>query len=253
MTASVPASFSTPAQSANSLTATVRPSGLVVPNVSVGKNLETDVSIRLNGVPQSSVSVTISSNDPSRLLFSQTATSPGLAQITLSIPARTIGTDFFAQGLDSSGTATYTVSAAGYGSATGTVTLAPSGIFIAGQSGGFISKTGPNNVGFISFETATGLGSPSIIIAAAMLDSAGKIADTNQLVAGGLSVNVNLTSSNTAAGTISPSTVTIPGGSSSADTSFQPVGPGNSTLTLNTPAGFSTPAQFTAATVGVAY
>jgi hypothetical protein len=248
----VPSGFSTPAQSANSLTATVRPSGLVVPNVSVGKNLETDVSIRLNGVPQSDVSVTISSNSPS-LLFSQTATSLGSKQITLSIPAHKIGTDFFVQGLDSSGTATYTVSAAGYGSATGTVTLAPSGIFIAGQNGGFLSKTGPGNIGLISFETATRLGSPSIHIAAAMLDSAGNIADSSQLVAGGLSVNVNVNSSNTAVGTISPSTVTIPGGSSSADASFQPVGPGNSTLTLNTPAGFSTPAQFTAATVGVAY
>lgn len=250
LTASVPTGFSTPGGSANSLTANVRAAGLVVTNVSVGKNLETDVSIRLNGVPQSVVPVTITSNDP-RVLISKTAGSPGSAQITVNLPAKTTGTDFFVQGLDSSGTATYTVSAAGYGTATGTVTLAPSGVFIYDQRGALTTGAGPNGVGLVGFKTATFLSPPLITIATAMLDSAGNIADTTQLVAGGMTVSVNMTSSNTAVGTLSPSTVTIPGGSNVASTSFQALGIGNTTLTINTPAGFNTPAQFTAATADV--
>jgi len=250
LTASVPAGFSTPNASANSLTATVRSAGLTVPNVSVGKNLETDVSIRLVGVPQSSVSVTITSNNPSLLLFSQTATSAGSAQITVSIPPHVVGVDIFAQGLASSGTATYTVTASGFGAATGTVTLAPSGIFIAGQHGAF-GTSGPNGLGLVKFSTGKILGSTLIYIAAAMLDSAGNIADTTQFVAGGLSVNVDMASSNTAVGTLSPSSVTISGGSNLGSTFFQPLSIGNSTLTVDTPTGFSTPAQFTAVTANV--
>src|SRR6202011_3166851 len=106
-------------------------------------------------------------------------------------------------------------------------------------------------LGLVKFSTGRILGSTRITIGAAMLDSAGNIADTTQFISGGLSVNVNVASSHTAAGTISPSTVTIPGGSNFGYTFFQPQGIGTSTITVDTPAGFSTPAQFTAATADV--
>ena len=251
ITASVPAGFSTPAASGNTVTANVTPAGLIAPNASVGKNLETEITLRLNGVPSSSVVVTVASNGPSLMLLSTSAQTAGSAQITITIPPGQIGATFFAQGLASSGIATYSVSAAGYGTATGTVTLAPSGIFIYGQQGGLIAATGTGGVGLISFKTGDILGPAIITIASAMLDSAGNILDSTQPIAGGSSVNVNVTSSNTAAGTISPTALTILGGSNTATTVFQPVGNGTTTISIDSPAGFTTPARFTSATVQV--
>jgi hypothetical protein len=252
LTAGVPAGFSTPAASANTVTATVRPSGIVASDVTVGKNLETLVGIQLQGATKSPVLVTITSNSPSLLLFSQTAGSPGSAQATQTILPRASGTAFFAQGLASSGTATYTVSGPGYGTATGTVTLAPSGIFIFNQSGGGLAVHGPNGVGLVSFETAS-IFRNSVYIAVATLDSGGNIADATQYLAGGLSVNVKVANSNPAVGKLSPLTVTIPGGFQGASTTFQPLAAGTTTITVDTPAGFSTPARFTAVPVGVLY
>src|SRR5438876_106307 len=63
-----------------------------------------------------------------------------------------------------------------------------------------------------------------------------------QALAGGASVNVNVTSSNTAVGTISTSPVTIIGGSVGATTQFIKGSTGGSSdLTVGTPAGFDTP------------
>ena len=84
-----------------------------------------------------------------------------------------------------------------------------------------------------------------------MLDSSGNIADATQYVAGGMSISVNVASSNQSVGTVDPSPVLITGGSNVAGTQFQPISVGNTSITVNTPAGFSTPAQFSSVSVGV--
>ena len=57
-------------------------------------------------------------------------------------------------------------------------------------------------------------------------------------------INVPVTSSNTAIGTITTSPVVFASGASSGSTTFQPVAAGMTNLTVGTPAGFSTPSQY---------
>jgi hypothetical protein len=231
LTAVAPTGFSTPAQGANTAVVAVSPAGLVPVSVTVGKNLETNARIVLNGVASSTVQINLTSNNPSQLLLSTTPTGAGSASIVVTLPAGSDRTqDFYVYGLGGSGTATYTASAPGFGTATGTVTLAPSGFFVAG----------PNGPGSPGFFTTSGAAPTSITVMAAVLDSSLNLAAV-QPVAGGTSVSVPVTSSNPSVGTIVTSPVTIAGGSFSAPTRFQPATAGNTTLAAGVPAGFSAP------------
>jgi len=105
----------------------------------------------------------------------------------------------------------------------------------------------------IVIEGPFGLGNPllttttadpsTVTVSTALLDSGGSYLGP-QLLAGGTSVDVVVTSSNQPVGTITSSPVTIFGGSASADTGFQPHAQGNATISANVPAGFTAPAQF---------
>jgi hypothetical protein len=179
------------------------------------------------------LTVSISSNDPSKLLFSKTPTDVGSASIDVLVPGGFGRTpDFYAYGLASSGTATYNASAPGFGNVTGTATLAPSGFVIQG----------PDPIGTASFLTTTGAPSTAINVLAALLDSSRKFVNT-QAVAGGTSINVNVSSSDNSKGTITSSPVMIAAGSVLATTQFQPAAPGSTTLSVGTPPGFFTPVQ----------
>jgi hypothetical protein len=240
----VPSGFSTPANGENILTANVTPASLLPTNATVGNGLETTAGVALNGAaPSGGLVVTISSNDPSKLLLALTPTDAGSASIMLTIPGGLNHTqNFFVYGLGNSGTVTYTAAGPGFGSAIGTVTLSPSGFV----------EVGPGGLGVANFTTSTASLSSTVTIFSAILDGATNFVAV-QSVAGGSSVNVNVTSSKTAVGTVSPSTVNVAGGTSSADTQFQPLSAGTATISVGVPAGFSAPAQDTAltATVGV--
>jgi hypothetical protein len=239
ITAQTPSGFSTLTDGSNAVTATILQSGLIVPaSVTVGQNLETTMAVGLNGIVGSSGSVfTITSNDPSKLKFSTAPDTAGSGSITINLPANAHGTpDFYVQGFGSSGTVGYTAQATGFGSASGSVTLAPSGIVFTNLFGG-----PPNPI------LAAAGGSPvSITVYSARLDSSGNWAET-QLLAGGLSATVNVTNSgNASVGTVNPTQVTIAGGSNSATTQFQPNSQGTTNLSVSvpvTPAGFSTPSS----------
>ena len=242
LTAAPPAGYSTPAASGNVLTASVNSAGLVPANATVGLNLETTANVILNGAaPSGGLVVAVTSNDAGKLLLSTTPDGAGSASISLTVPAGLSHTqDFYVQGLAGSGTVTYTASAgSGFGSANGTVTLTPGGILVAGPAG-FGNPV----------LTTTGSSSTTITAYSAQLDSSGNFTAVQQ-VRGGLSATVNVTSSNTTVGTINPSPVTIAGGSFNVTTEFQPLSAGNTTLSVNVPAGFSTPAQFTSVPVTV--
>ena len=236
LTAVVPAGFNLPAAGANTQTVAVNPVGLVPPAVTVGQGLEATTFVTLNGAaPGGGVSVTISSNDPSKLLFSNTPTGIGMATINVMVPGGLSRTaDFYAYGLASTGTPTYNATAAGFGSATGTVTLAPSGFVIQG----------PGPLGTPSFLTTTGAPTTAINVLSARLDAATHNVVDTQAVAGGTSVNVNVTSSLTSVGTITTSPVTISGGFILGTTQFQPATAGSTTLSVVTPAGFTASAQY---------
>lgn len=234
-----PTGFTTPAED-TSVTATVASSGLITAPVTVGKNLEAVASVGLTNAATSPVSVTVTSNNPSQVLLSNSSTGAGSSSIVLTVPANASLAQFFVYGLASNGSPTFTASAPGMGSATGTVTLAPSGIVI----------TGPNSQ-YPSFFTNIGQGGQIISVFSALLDSSGNFSAALNL-AGGVSATVTVTSSNSSVGTISPASVTIPGGSGSATTQFNPTGPGSTTLTASTPTGFTTPAPASSAQPGPA-
>jgi hypothetical protein len=231
LTAVVPAGFSAPAGAANVVTANVRTGGLAAGNFTVGRNLEALINVPLNATAgPNGLLVTITSNNPSLVQFSTTATGSPASSIVLTVPSgQTVTPQFYAYGLASGGTATYTASAPGLLSGTGTVTLAPSGVIIgtAGNSTSFITATG---------------GSPTpLTVTSVMIDPNSGIL-TQMSVASSLALSVIVTSDNTSMGTITSSPVSIFGGSSTAITQFQPGStPGTAHITINTPSGYSTP------------
>jgi hypothetical protein len=231
LTAVAPAGFSAPAGGGNVVTAVVSNRGIVAPPVEVGRNLETTIDLPLNATAgPNGLLVTITSNNPSLAQFSATATGAPASTIVLTVPSgQTVTPQFYVYGLASGGTATYTASAPGLLSATGTVTLAQSG-FIIGTAGNGSS-----------FTTATNNTPTNLTVTSVMIDPNSGIL-TQQGVASSLALSVNVTSSNTAVGTIASSPVSIFGGSSTTTTQFQPGNTaGTATISINTPSGYSTP------------
>src|SRR4029079_16754935 len=105
----------------------------------VGKNLQVLASGALDAPAPDNLQVMISSDSPN-VLLSLTENLQGSSSITAPITVgagvNSIGfPNYFVQALASSGTATLTVSVPGYASSTLQVTLAPSGIVIAGTNG----------------------------------------------------------------------------------------------------------------------
>jgi len=187
--------------------------------------------------PAGGVVITLTSSDPSRVLLSTIPNAAGLPSITVTAsPGFVVSPAFYVQGLANSGIITYTASAPGYASATAKVTLAPSGIVIAG----------PARVGNPIRTTLGRLAStpPLVAVYSAQLDASGNFVVV-QPVRGGASITVNVTNSNPEVGTIGASRLTIPSGSLNATTPFDFRTVGETTLSVDVPSGFRLPAQFT--------
>jgi hypothetical protein len=213
---------------------------LTPPSVTVGQSLQESVSLTLQEAPTGEgLPIKLTSSDPSRMLLSTSPERAGAASITVTVrKGWRFSPEFFIQGLGKSGSVVYTASAPGLESGAGTVTLAPSGIIFA-RSG----------VGVPALRTTTGMGA-EVSLHSALLDSSLNYV-APQLVAGGLSVNVNITSSDKRVGTVATSALTIAGGSAIATTDFQPAAPGATALAVSVPPGFSIPAQFATLTATV--
>ncbi len=209
---------------------------MTLPSVTVGKNLEAMAAIRLpQSAPKGGVKITITSDDPKRLLFSRSQEIAGSPSIVVNVPGSIPeSADFYIQALDDSGTATYTASAPGYASGTGKITLAPSGFILAAPS--LASKTGPN-----SFEASRDAGFINIRIVSALLDPSGNYV-SKQMLAGGVSASVEVTNSNPEVGSLVTSKATFLGGFDTATLKFKTSMIGTTTLALSTPPGFTAPA-----------
>jgi hypothetical protein len=126
------------------------------------------------------------------------------------------------------GNATLTVQATGYTNATGDVTVNPSGFYFNTSS----------------FSTTAAAANTTLDLRAARLDPITLNVVTIQPVRGGLTVDVAVTSSNTAVGTIVGSPASFASGTSSNfSVLFNPATAGSSTLTVQTPPGFSPPSN----------
>jgi hypothetical protein len=232
-------SFSVPNSSANVLTAFVAGAGLLPCNTTVGMNLEALCNIQMTGAPSSDLTVTLVSNTPSQLLFSNTPDGVGQSSTTVVVSKNhTLSSDFYVYGLASSGSATYSAAGGTFGTVTGTVTFGPSGFVIEA----------PNGYSTFSTNTQT----PVTISVFPMLLTSGGAVVSPQNVAGGSSYTVNITNTPIppagTVGTLNPSQVTVLGGTGGGSTVFVPTANvGSTTLAVVQPTGvgFTTPNQLT--------
>ena len=213
------AGFSVPVSKA-SLTVTVAtPAFALTDGITVGQNGEEQGTVIIGQqAGAGGQAVTLTSNNPSQLLLSATASGAGSASITVTIPAGSNNTTFFIQVTGSIGNVTYTASAAGFANKTATITQVPSGLVVFS----------PLQLPFYS--TTVAAGPASFIVAFAQLNADGSFNAMEQ-VAGGSSATANLTSSNTGVATIS-SPVIIAGGSMSNTATFTPKAAGSTTISI---------------------
>jgi hypothetical protein len=217
---------------AGSMTAQAK--GLLPANVTVGANLETAASVRLDeAAPAGGLQITLTSNNPSQVRLSTKANEAGSASVTVMVhEGFRLSPEFYIQGLANSGSVSYAASAPGLGECEATVTLVPSSIII----------TGPFGAGKANFLATIG-STPSLIhIYSVAVDQSENYIP--QSVAGGSNVNVKIFSSDESVGTIGAREMTIISGSGHATTEFQPATPGNTRLTVSVPPGFTAPSQF---------
>src|ERR1019366_5932414 len=206
----VPTGFDTPAQD-TSVTATINQPGLsVTDGIPIGTTLETLGSVVIGQqAPAGGQTVLRTSNNPSQLKLALQATNVGSNSITVTIPAGSNSASFYLQAFGGLSAPTYTATATGFRSGTGTIQVTASAAAIAGPFGSF------------PFSTTVGSPPTNLIVSMIQLSSNGSFQSTQQL-AGGLSLMVSLSDSNSAVATV-PASVTIPGGSAQTNAAFTPV------------------------------
>ncbi len=235
---SVPVGFSTPSH-LRQITASVTGPPINLGNVTVGHNLQTTLSGSLGApAPAGNRQVTVTSQDPTKVLLATSATAVGTASITLDVGAGTAGIPaFYVQALAGAGSVQLTTTASGYAPDTSDVTLTPSG---------FMFAVGTSNISTTTFSTNTALN-----VVAARLNPADLTFAQGQEARGGLTVNVPIVSSNTVVGVLVDTGndqilidhLTFNGGDSSAGVDFDPKEGGTTSISLSVPAGFSTPSH----------
>jgi hypothetical protein len=218
-----PAGFGT-APSRNQVPVTITaPNIVVVSNVTVGKNLQTNVSVNLSNTPPAAVALTLTSSSGAVATLSTSATVAGSSSLTVPNVSNTSPINVYIQGM-AIGSTTITIQAPGFNDATIQVNVVPSG-FAFGQAS--VSATTSDVAVFVSAYT---------------LDPVTQNIVTTQPLRGGFSATVPLSSSNSGVGTV-PATVFLDTNIGTTSFPFHPVGSGSTTLTLGTPAGFATPSN----------
>ena len=204
-----------------------RDKGMQAPNFSVGSGLEVVATVTLSSPAMGELPIQLKSSNPRLLLLSVKSNEAGSESITVMVPSgSTTSNEFYLQGIGDSGKASYEARAAGFGITKGTVTLGPSSIVMKGIRG--LGKP------VASFE-----GSPQqkFTLMPALLSPSGEYLQ-QELLAGGNSISVTVSSSNPAAGVVNPSTVTIKGGDATAVAHFEAGKVGETELTASLPDGF---------------
>jgi hypothetical protein len=238
-----PAGFSTALSGVSfgrTLLVTVRaPNVVVISTATVGVDLQSSLSIGLEVAPPSPVDVTVTSNGPSIATVSKSFTlAGGTSEVFTGVATTNVGS-IALQGR-SLGSTTITIQAPGYNDGTVTANIRPSG---------FVFNTS-------SFVTTATAANTSLNIGSAVLDPTTLNWSFAQPVRGGLTVNVPITSSNLAAGTIANGPAAFAANqSASTNAAFDPAAGGagqSSTLTLGNPGGnFSIPSNFQSITATV--
>jgi len=222
-----PTGFEVPTNVPSSVVATVTAPNINIGNVTIGKDLQAGTSISLSNAPPTPVDVTVTIADSSVALISTSRTAVGSNSITFSGVSTTFVGTIYVQGL-ALGSTQITVQAAAYNDDTGDVTVDPSGFWL--NAGNFTRDIFAANV--------------SVQLRSTRLNPATLTRLQDQELRGGLSVNVDLTNSDPAVGTLTVNPVVFNGGVSvAANTAFDPVSAGATTIALVQPTGFEVPAN----------
>ncbi|PYQ50088.1 MAG: hypothetical protein DMF78_16650 [Acidobacteria bacterium] len=203
---------------------------IYVGDAPVGKDLQMGLTGYLGGpAPANNVPVTVTSADPTRVVLSTSPTAVGTGSITLQVNAGGTGIPYFyVQALDGTGSVQITTSAAGYTTDTSTVSLFPSGFIINSPS---------------SISTNSRASNTSIQLVASRLTPT-LAWNGSQPLRAGMAASVPVTGSNASVGTITVSPVVFNANDSAVTTEFDPQGAGTATISIGTPAGFSTPTGY---------
>ncbi|WNG56389.1 hypothetical protein F0U59_17670 [Archangium gephyra] len=231
-----PAGFTVPSTKTQ-ITATVTAPNLSLSNYTLGKDLQFQTYASLgDAMPTGGGTLTVSVADPTKALLSTSPTAVGTGSLTFTLAAGATRTpDFYVQALAGSGTVQYTATASGYNSKTATLTFVPSGVVLRTCA----------NCSDSSFSTTTFATNTSLSAVLAKLNPTTLNYDGYQeLRPGAAPVVVEVTSSNPDVGTVTVSPLTIGTNQATASTAFDPANAGSTTLTISTPAGFSTPNNY---------
>jgi hypothetical protein len=235
-----PAGFSVPTGS-QQITATVTTPVIMAPSQSTGVRLQIPVGIYLPVAPPSAISVTVSIPNGTVATLSKSATVSGTTTQTFTNVTSSFVGNIYVQG-QSAGTVTLTETAStGYTSGTGTITVQPSGfVYVYAQ-----------NFPTTTFSPATTETVYPALLNATSLTATSYYYEGYTLNPGVGPVSVAITDSATSVGTVSPTSVVFNTGDTTQNYNFTPSAAGTATLSLGTPAGFSTPASGTSITATV--
>ena len=231
LTLVTPTGFSTGSQY-QSAVATVTAPVISVSDDTTGVKLQTSFGIALSQTAPKPVTVTVTSNNPAVALVSATGTSVGSTTATFASVTGPAGT-LFVQGV-SVGTTTLTISAPGFADATSNITVGPSGFAISGY------YAGTNNTTTFSSPT-------TFPVYPAILNTSLAYVSNGTISPGVGTITLPITNSSTSVGAVT-SPLTFNPGDTQQNATFTPAGAGTTTLTLSTPAGFSTGTQYQTST-----
>ncbi|WP_221312629.1 beta strand repeat-containing protein [Granulicella aggregans] len=234
-----PAGFTAPKATSTAGVATVTAPAISVSDSLTGINLETTLGIYLPQTPPNPITVTVKSNGPLIAVLSNGATVVGTGTLTFTnVTSTSVGT-IYVQGL-TEGSTTLKVSAPGYTDGDANIRVDQSGFsFYYGNGSSFTTSVGSNPTQLTVYPVALvhGTLTPDTYNSLYVSPQAG-------------TVNVPITSSAPAVGTVASPLVFAPG-ASSENLTFTPVATGTSTLNIGTPTGFSVPTDYTTSTATV--
>lgn len=230
LTVGVPAGFAAPSSGRLSKI-TVVPPAVKLNDLTVGRELQVRMSVSLTANSPTSLNITVTSSDPSRVLLATAPNVTGAAQVVLSVSANSsFVSDLYVQGLAGSGSAQLTATASGFASGNATVRLGPSGFIFDSFSSDLRTTLYASNLNIQIYST--------------LLDPTTNEPVSRQDLRGGLAgVGVEVSSSAPGVGAVSNSPIAFLSGQNSQSAQFRPAGLGVTALGLVTPAGFSTPAK----------
>jgi hypothetical protein len=237
LTLSVPAGFTDPVSARQQLLTVVPAAASFESPLRVGYDLETANYAELASPVASALNVTLTSANPAQLLLGNSANPNGVASLVVTINANsTTSSTFYLIGLAATGTVGLSVSAPGLSTSTSTVTLQPSG-FVFGNVSGSTTVHAPIELPVSIYPL-----DPNTL--APLTNS-----NTGFVLRPGIApVSLTVTSSNTAV-IASPLTILFDALSSQSSLSTTAIAAGATTLTLQPPAGFSTPSSGAAITI----